>query len=51
MDRGINSLACGEPVWGTLQIIAKEAGFNETEIDKMVADLEKLKAAGIFGLT
>ena len=45
MDRGINPLACGEPVWGTLQSVAKEAGFDDIQIDKMTADLETLRVA------
>jgi hypothetical protein len=39
MEKGIKCIACGEPIWGTLESAAKEKGFNETEIAGFVLDL------------
>ena len=39
LDRGIAALVCGEPVWGTLEEVARERGMTDAEIDEMVADL------------
>jgi methionine synthase II (cobalamin-independent) len=41
-DKGIKCIACGEPIWGTLQQAASEKGFSETEIDGFVKDLNEL---------
>lgn len=42
MEQGIKCIACGEPIWGTLEEAAKEKGFNDEEIDKFVNDLNNL---------
>ncbi|MBN1541427.1 DUF1858 domain-containing protein [candidate division KSB1 bacterium] len=39
MERGVRCLACGEPVWGTLESAAREKGFTVEEIDRLVEDL------------
>ena len=39
MDKGIKCIACGEPIWGTLEEAAQEKGFNDSEIDQFVKDL------------
>ena len=41
-DRGIKCIACGEPIWGTLEQAAREKGFNDQEIDVFVQDLNAL---------
>ena len=41
-SKGIKCVACGEPIWGTLEEAAKEKGFNEKEIAAIVRDLESL---------
>jgi len=41
-DKGIKCIACGEPIWGTLEQAAREKGFSETEIDGFVKDLNEL---------
>ncbi len=41
-DRGIKCIACGEPVWGTLEDAAREKGFSGEEIEGFVADLNAL---------
>ncbi len=43
MEKGIKCLACGEPVWGTLESESKEKGFTEAEIEKFVKDLNSMK--------
>lgn len=42
MEKGIKCIACGEPIWGTLEEAAKEKGFNENQIEEFVKDLNKL---------
>jgi hypothetical protein len=39
MDKGVRCLACGEPIWGTLETAAKEKGFTTEQIDALVAEL------------
>ena len=41
-DKGIKCIACGEPIWGTLEQAAKEKGFSDEEIAVFVRDLNKL---------
>jgi hypothetical protein len=42
MDQGIKCIACGEPIWGTLEEAAKEKGFDDNAIDGFVSDLNAL---------
>lgn len=41
LHRGIHCLACGEPVWGTLESYMRSKGFNDREIDALVAQLNE----------
>lgn len=41
-ERGITCIACGEPIWGTLEEAAIKKGFTDHEIDQIVADLNKI---------
>jgi methionine synthase II (cobalamin-independent) len=41
-DHGIKCIACGEPIWGTLEEAAKNKGFSAAEIDNFVRELEAL---------
>ena len=41
-EKGIKCIACGEPIWGTLEEAAKEKGFNEDEIRLFVRELDEL---------
>ena len=41
MEKGIKCLACGEPIWGTLESSAKDKGFNEGQIEKMLTGFFK----------
>jgi len=40
--KGIRCIRCGEPVWGTLESVAKEKGFTDAEISTFVEELNKL---------
>lgn len=42
MRKGIKCLACGDPIWGTLESAAKEKGFDETAIVEFVKDLNQM---------
>lgn len=41
-DRGIKCIACGEPIWGTLEEAAREKGFSDAEIAAVVKELKAL---------
>lgn len=41
-EKGIKCIACGEPIWGTLEEAAKEKGFKKNEVDSFVRDLNRL---------
>ncbi|MBN2236410.1 MAG: hypothetical protein JW729_02550 [Bacteroidales bacterium] len=38
-EKGIRCIACGEPIWGTLEEAAEEKGFSSEEIDVFVKEL------------
>jgi len=42
MDKGVKCIACGEPIWGTLENAAREKGFSEEQIDNIVAKINLL---------
>ena len=39
---GIRCLRCGEPIWGSLEVAAKEKGFNNNDIEKFVKELNEI---------
>jgi len=41
-EKGIKCIACGEPVWGTLEEAAKEKGFSDDDISTIVKELNAL---------
>lgn len=43
MEKGIRCIRCGEPIWGTLEQAAKEKGFDETDIQHFIDELNRLK--------
>lgn len=45
-ERGVKCIACGEPVWGTLEEAAREKNFDDEAIDKLVNDLRAMDEAG-----
>lgn len=44
MEQGIKCLACGEPIWGTVESAALEKGFSSDDIDAFVKDLNRLSS-------
>ncbi len=42
-EKGIKCIACGEPIWGTLEEAAREKGFGKQEIMAFVRELNRLK--------
>ncbi|MDY0254026.1 MAG: hypothetical protein RBR30_06395 [Tenuifilaceae bacterium] len=42
-ERGLVCILCGEPVWGTLNELAKSKGFTDEQIDEIVDQLNQLK--------
>lgn len=45
MNKRIKCLACGEPIWGTLEEAAKAKGFSDEEIALFVRELNELEGA------
>jgi methionine synthase II (cobalamin-independent) len=39
-EKGIKCIACGEPIWGTLEEAAREKGIEEETIDAIVFELK-----------
>ena len=42
MEKGIKCIACGEPIWGTLEDAAKEKGFSDSDINEVVEKIKTL---------
>lgn len=42
MEKGIRCIACGEPIWGTLEEASKEKGFRDEDITVFVDEMNKL---------
>jgi len=42
MEQGIRCIACGEPIWGTLEEAAKEKGFDDVKVQQFVDELNKI---------
>lgn len=38
-EKGIRCIACGEPIWGTLEEAAIEKGFDQEQIEVFVNEL------------
>ena len=41
MQKGIKCIACGEPIWETLESAAKNKGFSDEEVETFVRDLSR----------
>lgn len=41
-EKGIRCIACGEPIWGTLEEAAKEKGFDDEKIEFFIAELNQM---------
>lgn len=44
-QKGVKCIACGEPVWGTLEEAAKEKGFDDNAIMDMVEEMKAIELA------
>ncbi len=42
-EKGLVCILCGEPVWGTLEQLAKQKGFSDEEIASLLIELNNLK--------
>ncbi len=38
-EKNIKCIACGEPIWGTLEEAALEKGYSSDEVDSLVSAL------------
>jgi hypothetical protein len=45
LNHNIKCLACGEPIWGTLEEAAKKKGHSDADIDRFVEELNELAKA------
>jgi|GEM_PF-134186 len=43
-QKGIKCIACGEPIWGTLEEAAKEKGFEDLKITELINEMKDLAA-------
>lgn len=41
-EKGVKCIACGEPIWGTLEEAAREKGFSQEEIFVFVEEINTL---------
>ncbi|MCB0806667.1 MAG: hypothetical protein KDC05_12780 [Bacteroidales bacterium] len=41
-EKGIKCIACGEPIWGTLEEAAHEKGFSEDRINSIVLEINEI---------
>ncbi len=39
MKQGIKCIVCGEPIWGTLEDAAKQKGFSDDVVNRIVEEL------------
>lgn len=42
MRNNIKCLACGEPIWGTLESVSKQKGFSDKDIERFVREINEL---------
>lgn len=45
LGKGIQAIVCGEPIWGTLEDVARGKGYGDPQIDGILTDLNALLAA------
>ena len=41
-EKGIRCIACGEPIWGTLEEACIEKGMDKPSIDEIIIELNNL---------
>lgn len=51
MEHGIRCIACGEPIWGTLEEAAIEKGFNQQQIMVFVDEMNQINNSTIASPT
>jgi hypothetical protein len=39
--KGLPCVVCGEPFWGTVEELAHQKGWDDSRIDKLVAELNE----------
>jgi hypothetical protein len=39
LQQGLACIVCGEPVWGTIETLAKAKGFSDDDIERFVNEL------------
>ncbi len=44
---GIRCIACGEPIWGTLEEAAKEKGFDDEKINFFIEEMNRMAVTEI----
>ncbi len=42
MEQHIKCIACGEPIWGTLEEAAKEKGYDDIAVQRFVDEMNAL---------
>lgn len=42
MEKGIQPLICGEPIWGTIEEVVLAKGFTFEELEKILLELNKM---------
>jgi iron-sulfur cluster repair protein YtfE (RIC family) len=42
MEKHIKCIACGEPIWGSLEEAAKEKGYDNAAIEVFVEEMNRL---------
>lgn len=47
MEHGIKCIACGEPIWGTLEEAAKEKGFDNEAIVQFVDEMNLIASSTV----
>ncbi|HPE56051.1 MAG TPA: hypothetical protein PK904_06620 [Bacteroidales bacterium] len=41
-EKGIKCIACGEPIWGTLEEAATEKGFNDFALQGFIDEMKSM---------
>ncbi len=49
IGKGIQPIACGAPIWGTLEEAAREQGYTDEQVDEIVRELGVLERRGVPG--
>jgi methionine synthase II (cobalamin-independent) len=44
-QKGVKCIACGEPIWGTLEEAAREKGFDDVAINSLIDEMNTLAKA------